>query len=420
MTINEYLIYAIKNGLLNKLQWYFSVLAIPGSDPYEDDFITYSNYIFKVKVDGDLIDMGSARNTLLSIEDKVKITHDVMSNVETEIDTTIGRVIVNYLLGYNVFKDKIKFINDKLDSSTFENKIRDGLVDGTITVDEYIKFVDSAGFISNLSRIVTIAATEKNIVAAPGIEEYKKKLIKEYNEQYGEGWMKLAKPVAEFDAMITKFDDNYLKDDPTYGKLMSGKVKNTGRHKMLISYGNETSFNDKDDANLITGSLVNGWPKQEKQLAAIFNSTRSASYSRSKETAEGGVLAKTFLRTTSSYRVSDLEDCGTKKGKQLLVTDYNKKNLLDKFMIVNGKTIPIKDIDSLVGKVITVRTPAYCVEKGSKFCQTCSGKILTLNKDAIPLMMIEVGAVILKLSLKKMHVGNTVDIVNIDLANLLK
>ena len=421
MTINEYLKYAIKNNMLDKLQWYFTVLGIPGTNPYEDEFITY-NGKFKVKINDELIDIESNNKTLLNIQDEVTLTHDDMSNIKDKVTTTVGRVIVNYLLSYNPFGNKIEFINDKIVSGVIENKVKDGLVNNSITIDEYIKFVDNAGFISNLSRLVTISATPTNIVSAPGIEKYKKELIKEYETKYGKDWTKQAKPITEFENKLTEYDNAYLKSDPTYGKLMSGKVKNTGRHKMLIDYGNETSFNDKDEANLITNSLIEGWPKDKKSLAAMFNSTRSASYSRGQETASGGVLAKTLLRTTSSYSVSDTKDCGTKRGKHILVTESNKDSLADKYMIESNKTIAIKtkDINSLVGKVIEVRSPAYCLEKGSSFCQTCSGENLVLNKDAIPLMMVEIGSVILKLSLKAMHAGNTIDIIDTDITKIIK
>jgi len=419
MTKIEYIKYAFKNKLVDKLKWYFTVLTIPSG--VDNDFIVYDEGKFKVKINDELVEVTGTGDTLLTSKDVVTLTKDEISNIVNEIETTLGVAIVNYVLLANNFKDKIPYMNDNITLSKIENIITEKLSKDIITVQEYINFVDSTSFLANLSNIVVISATEKNILPPKGIDKFKKDLLAEMDKKYGKDWKEDFIKVNEYESKLKKFDDEYLKDDPTTGKLMSGKVKNVGRTKMFLTYGSETSFRDDGKANLIEESLIDGWPEDKEKLAALFNSARSGSYSRGQETALSGALSKTMLRATNSFRVTDVEDCGSKKGKHIVVTKINKNYLVDRYMLDGNKSVLLTadNIDKYLDKEIIIRSPMYCKIQGSKFCKKCAGVKLSNTPDGIPLLMTGIGGTLLNMMMKKMH-GSELKTINVNIKEILK
>jgi hypothetical protein len=312
-------------------------------------------------------------------------------------------------------------MNDGISLGRIENEILIKLTDDIITVDEYIKFVDSTSFLANLSNIVVVSATKKNMLPPPGIQKFKKELLAEMDKKYGKDWKQDFIKVNEFESKLKAYDDEYLKGDPTVGKLLSGKVKNVGRTKMFLTYGSETSFREDGNANLIEEALNEGWPEDKEKLAAFFNSARSASYSRGQETALSGTLSKTMLRATNSFKVDNVEDCSSKLGKEILVTKVNKGYLVDRYMLDGNKTILLTNdnIDGYMDKIIKLRSPMYCKLEGSKFCKKCAGVKLSSSPDGIPLLMTGIGGTLLNMMMKKMH-GSELKTVNVDIREILR
>lgn len=413
MTKIEYFKYALKEKLLMNIKWYFSVLTIPAENIVTNDYISYDNGKYYAIIGNELEEITDAGETIFLANDKITLTKDDIINIKDKVDTTIGRAIINYTLVAYPFKDKIEYINSKITIKTIESKMLELFKNDVISIDEYIEFVDATIFLSNISRIVVVSATSKNMTQSPGIAEYKNKLKEEYSNKYGPDWMSDIVLITEYEDKLKKYDDEYLKDDPTFGKLLSGKVKNVGRVKTMINYGKESDANG--NIVFIEEPLVDGWPKDPNKLATLFNSSRMASYSRGSETAVGGTISKVLLRVTNAFRVSNNNDCGTKKGIPIKVTEANKIYLIKRYIIESGKVIKLtKDnIDKYVNSIVTLRSPTYCLENGNSFCETCVGDNLRDNKDAIPQLVLGVGGALLTISLKKMH-GTTLALTTLD------
>jgi len=411
MTKLEYFKYAIKNKLLDKLDWYFSILTTPMDKVSENKYFVVINGVYKVKTNDGNIEITDATtdNSLFNITDSITLTNNDMVNIKTKVDTHIGIAITNYLLLVSPFNNKIEYINNQISIKDIENIIAKRLTNDKndvsgILISEYVKFVDNVGFMTNFSRIVSISTTEKAILPPPGITEFKNNLIKEMKNKYGEDVFTDYVRVAEFEKALKDYDSKWLEDDPSYGKLLSGKIKNTSRAKLFLTYGAEAGFDRSGKAMLVTNSLNEGWPDDPKELTRMYNASRAGSYDRGAETQKGGVTAKVVLRATNSMKIID-GDCGSTIGKDLYVDKNNKDKIIGRNIISGSKIIGItKDnVDSYLGKKITLRSPAYCHQSENNICSTCAGERLTSYRDGISLLVLNVSGILLYISMAAMH-----------------
>ena len=168
-----------------------------------------------------------------------------------------------------VFGDKLPYLNEEFDSSKVESLITKKLMDNTISVEEYNNFVNTTFFLCGLDRLFNISATEKSILPPPGIDKFKKELTQEFNKKYGSEWLKDKKLMVEYQNRLKEKDKEWLKDDPSNGKLLGSKIKDNARVKMFLTFGPEAGFDKKSGkATMVSNSLLETYEKDKKQLAA--------------------------------------------------------------------------------------------------------------------------------------------------------
>lgn len=400
MTIEEYLKHALKSGLLDDIDWYFYTMAISkGTNKYLS--IVDDQYFVNVGEDKVLItNRKPSEGQLLPYTHKVTIDPSWLSNVTEVIETTIGKLVINYALIESNFQDKIPYINTKMDSGKLEEIVADNLRRDVIDIPQYISFVNSCSFIQTLSRIISVAATERNITPPEGLEEFKKELSLKYDKLYGENWREDSVIVSQFANELGEFDEQYLKQDPTYGKAITKKIKDNARKKMYLTMGKPNGFGT--GSTFTEGSLLDGYPKNKEQLKTIFNDSRNGSYGRGNETQKGGAVAKELLRASISMTI-EKGDCGSKIYSKLKVTEKNFESVKGLYTAGPNGPVLIEDSESLIGKEIPVRSPLYCKLEGKSFCGVCMGKTLENRKTGINLLLADVSAAILTESLKAMH-----------------
>lgn len=405
MLKEQYFKEALKRKLIDNIGWLFSVLALNVKSEDQHVYIkrengkVYANLIMDGEEFVELIDV-LPNEPVFKLKDEITLTTQDLSNVEGSIKTTIGRAIVNYVTLESNFGNKIPFIDKKFDTGSIEKILSSKLRLGEVSVQEYIKYVNSCSYLQALSRVVTVAATPKNIKAPDGIKEFKKTLEEKYLNNHGKEWKNDPVLVGGFIEEMRKFDSEYLKDDPTLGGVITSKIKNNARGKMYLAFGMDRSFDP--ESKFVENSLTDGYPKSNTDLAAIFNGSRSASFNRGHETQKGGAVAKDLLRAAIDIKVVP-GDCGTTIYKKLLVTPDNTKPLLGMYMKTPNGVAAITDPNSLIGKVIELRSPLYCKAKGKNFCQTCLGKNYENRETGINLPLTSISTSILTASLKAMH-----------------
>ena len=421
MTHNEYFKYAIKNNLVNKLDWYYALFTRPADTYLKNDYLVYTEGNLLLKIDGLLEPLEGyiVGTEPLSFITPVTIDGGDIANLDTTIDTTIGIAVANQLLLAKNFDTIIPYILSDLSIGKLEDIIAVNLEEDTISVQQYKDFVDTVKFMENLSRIVTVNATFKTMIPPKGLKEFKVKTKDELAKKYGPKWNKDMKVVVAYNTKLKEFYNDWLADDPTNNKFTSGKIKNNAAVKMYLTFGAEVGMgDDSDEIQQVEGSLLDNTPKDKDKIASMYNTSRAASFSRGAETQKGGSVAKDILRSTSSIKIIDT-DCKVNYGKKIRVT----KNLLDALVkrtyITSSKQIHINNIEesnSLLGKTIELRSPQYCLTKGSGICGVCAGGRLVNKPDGISLLLTNISGTILTSSLKKMH-NSTVRTIVVDVIN---
>jgi len=416
----DYFKYAISKSYHMDIAWFFTCFTILDEKMKDTKYLRYQNKRFEVEVNGkwEELDFITAGDIIFVMTDKLLVDKSMISTVKSPITSTIGRFIANKLLLEHPFGTKFDYIDGNISISDIEKEIATGLLETTIRVKQLTTFVDSVNYMKNLSRIVSVSATPKNVLPPDGIEKFKKDKLKEYDTKYGVNWRKDRVKVLEFKEELKNYDKEWLKDDPSYGKLTSGKITNNTRVKMYLTFGDESGFDSSGkNFEFVENSLLENYPKDTKKLAAMYNTARSGSYERGKETQKGGVAAKEILRSTSGLTIKG-EDCGSKKGMTYNVTKDIAESFRGRYLLQNGKPVLIDNPEKYIGKTIQVRSPMYCLNTNDSYCSTCVGKVLSMQKDGLSMAVLNISEVITTTNMKKMH-DTQLKLVDIKLENIL-
>lgn len=336
---------------------------------------------------------------LFDFADRIQIKKGEIPNADRDLDTTIGNLLVNYILLIYPFNDHYPFITGPISVSKIEDWIARDL-DRTITVEQYLKFTDAAFYLTNFTQISVWAATPKTVVPPPGIQEFRDKLLEEYKDR-------LHDPVvaAEIDKQLVEYYKEYIKGDPGVNFLMSKKSIDTVARKLFLMQGVDARLDDGPHVNPVTRSLVEGW--DVSKFPDMMDGLRAGSYSRGAQTALGGEQVKWLMRTSSNMRITQ-KDCGSTLGDIFLVTPNNVQSLVGFSIIENGKTVEINDMEQAnkyLGKKVEKRTPMYCKLDKTDYCEICCGKNLSANPKALSMAVSEYGSIFMNLMMKKMHVS---------------
>lgn len=409
MDLKNFLTYIIKEELLLDYSVIVTLFTVLKSDT---DFIRITDLGTYAKIDGEevLLDWVKKGESILDIYDIIELKSGVMKCLDHDVKTTIGAFMHNYLLVEYPFGGKIKYINTPFTVSDIENENiapnieNEDSGDMFISVDELTKFVDATAILQNLASIFVVSSTRKTITPPPGNKAYRNKLIKEMKESKGEDALTNYANVAEIDKKLEENDVEYLKDDPTFGVMTSGKILKTARKKVYRMSGAEKGFKAATDkAVTIQESLAEGVPLTPENFAESVNSIRFGSFSRGAETVKGGVTGNIVLRVGASI-VVDGTDCGVPFGSQLLVTNDNYKGLNQRYLIIKGELVFIKNLDNAkkyIGEIVNMRDPMYCRAEG--VCKICGGKGLEINPQAVAAILTDISSIILNTSMKMMH-----------------
>lgn len=405
MIKSEYLLYSYKKENHLVFRWYIELFSIL-FDEKEYEYITIKNGIKYYKIldeNGNLIKLEetntSKYESILNIEDIIKIDKGSIPNLQEDIYTSIGIFIANLLYLVYPFGDRIKYNNGYFTLKSIESKLPKLLKDNIITVEDHKNFVNSVSFSLNLNKLFSFSSTKKSITPAKGLSEFKESLENKYNKEYGENWVKDEAIALQFIEEMKKYDNNYIKDDPSYGKLMSGKIISNSRPRMYMSFGVETGFGT--DGVFIKNSLADGYKKDKVELKTIMNSARKGSFDRGSETQQAGAMVKEMQRASNSITIKD-GDCGSKEGLEVYVNDLNIERYKNVYVIQNGVSVFKESIESYKGKYINIRNPQYCKYKDN-YCEICSGKELLEYRNGISLLIISSAGVVLNLKMKGMH-----------------
>ena len=415
----DYLKYAIQQKLYSKKAWMISLFSVfqEGEsswkeDPYKGRLVNQPWGLSFVNESGELekIDDSKQMTPLFTPADRLMVDNSWASNCKESVETSVGTLLFNHICLITCFGNKLDYMVGRISVAQVEAEIVPRLKsnpkpgearnDVDIYVDEYIALGRSFEYLKGMLQLCAYAATPKGLVAPTGIKEFKAQLNRKY-----EG--KLTDPVqmAAYEAELKKFDDEFMKDDPTYGKFTSGKVANISRKKLFLTVGSETGFKETAEIIPVTNSLQEGWPTDPVEYTSMMNGIRTGSYARGAETVNGGVAMKYMLRAANNFKIKS-EDCGSKLGIRRLYTKANASSLVGRTLIDAGKQILVENENQLgnyLGKVLTVRSPMYCKMEGDTLCKVCTGEKLGRYETGLTIPLTEISSILLAASMAKMH-----------------
>lgn len=405
----DFYIRALKAGASHNKNWVISMLSLiqeaPDDwkkDPYPYRIIQTPTGFFFVDPESNMqltsLEGYPKGEPPFKFKQHIDITPEDVPNLKTPIRTSVGNLFFNFTVMLYAFDTKFDYMDGEIDIGKFENTLAKRLSDESITVDEYIRFVDAIQYLTNFTQLCVWAATEKTMTPPPGIVEYKEKLLKETEGRHHDPAV-----IADIDAKLVAFDAEYLKGDPGEAFLISKKSRNIVRRKLMLMHGAETGLSEEVGVVLVKNSLTQGW--QIDQIKPLIDSLRAGSFNRGAQTQLGGESVKWLYRASSNIAIT-MPDCGTKIGRNLTVAEDNFDRLVGFSVITPEGPVMVKDNEDAgkyLGKTLMVRSPMFCKLDKTDFCLTCVGRNLAQNPTAIPLAVAEVGSAFLNLFMKKMH-----------------
>lgn len=400
----------IEDGSLDDAEWYREMFTIPLDEIGE--YITYdakTNTVTSKK--GAVYKLDNIRETPLLLSDKIELNKGDL-NVVVDGIYTLGDIILNYLMIVRPLGDKMPF-TVKVSFTNVEDYISYEL-GRNVSDTEYHDFVDGAALLEQFSDVFVVSSTDKSISPAPGMAMLKKRLYKEYREKYGDKVDTDIRYAVEIDNILIAYDREYIKDDPTYGVIINEKVLTNARKNLYGTIGTEIGM-DGQITPVVENSLIDGYPTDNKQVAALINSARKGSIMRGHMTQYTGADANVTARVLNTITVVP-GDCGTKSALDTNITKDNYDEYINYYIMESGKPVMLNPTNVLnyIGKTVKLRTYMDCKQSDMKYCSTCSGRQGEDNKKIAIVLSTENNAIFTNSSMKAMH-DKTLKLVDYDL-----
>jgi hypothetical protein len=422
MKRREYLLAALKAGEYRRRAWLYSTFALiqeaPDAwkkEPYAYRVVqTPTGYFFVDPENNNeltQIDDATIGQPLFAVTEHIDLKAGDVPNLTKDLAPRVGNLLFNYIVVVYGLNSKLPFLEGKVTAGKIEDMILAKLKDtpeneadrkdSEIYVDDYLRFADAMFFLTCLSQICVPAATPKSMVPAPGIYEYRDKLIAEQPDRHNDPAF-----VAEVDAKLVAYDREYLKGDRSSDFYISGKSFDIVRKKRFGVIGAEKGIEENVSVKLIPKSLEEGW--DIKHFPAMNDSLRTGSYNRGAQTVLGGESVKWLLRASSNIYIRE-DDCASEVGITRPVTMDNYKLLIGYYGIIGGKTVLLDEekIRPFIGKYMVLRSPQYCHTEGTGYCKTCCGPMLSSNPTGLSMAVSDYGNAFLYMYMSAAHAKAT-------------
>ena len=330
------------------------------------------------------------------------------------LPTSIGRIVLNFFLIERPFNGLISYMNTTIDGDGLGEVVRQALLDDKITTKQYNDYSTNLFFIGHSPEFYSPNITPRALMTTPDLHKIRDDDIRLYKKALEDGD---AVEMARLEQKWIGLDKKGLKGDPSLMYLRSGKQFNVVRKKLYVTYGMVEVMGQKGHFTFVPKSLEEGWTQDA--LPTIASETRSGSYSRGIETADGGTVSNDILKVFQNTRVTQ-KDCKTKRRYDLTIFDGLASQLVYRYYTDDKgavQTITPSNYKDLVGKTINLRSPTTCEAAQEGYCFVCMGKVFErLDQRVMAASVVELGAYFSTLALKKMH-GSSVSTTTITSLN---
>ena len=192
MNKKDLFIKAMQAKCYERLAWSFSAFCLirENEDDYKKDIYPYriiSNPTGYFYCDPDQnnelvrVEDGIVGTPLYTLKDRLDIEVKDIPNLQSNINTSYGNLLVNWITLVHSFGNKVPYQEGKFSIKKIEKLIIDRIEetptnesdkkDNLVYIDEYVKFSNSVFFLTGLAQVCVWAATEKMLLPPPGIKE---------------------------------------------------------------------------------------------------------------------------------------------------------------------------------------------------------------------------------------------------------
>lgn len=333
---------------------------------------------------------------------KITLKKGQISNYKKDEDlqTTTGRLLLNYVILVDPFGDMIPYINSDWNISRIEETcIFEALRNETVTVEQVKHYSRNLHWLGHFTELCVPSFTERSLTIDPKIIARRNELIAEHRDEIAAG---NATVMNRIEAELIAMDRASLKGDVStlfYDK--DNKSYEIHRKTMLILGGMVPKFGEKG-FNFIERSLEEGW--NVKDFPTISNEIRRGSFARAKETAKGGEETKFVIRVFQNTKITE-EDCESQEYLHVEITNDTAQKYLYRSILVNGTllTLDVDNITSYIGQTVLMRSPMYCSTKVG-YCYTCMGGLFrSINQELLTMTAVTISSGFTLAALKSKH-----------------
>jgi len=357
------------------------------------------------------------KNNLTQFHTKVKESTNKNLSIRQLQDELID------ILESNILHPKIK-IKKVLNSNEIGNILnKTEALTTDIEFMYYYYLLMQAGF--TISTIIPSSFQPEALELPKEFVKEKDELVKIYesSEKTTEDAMEFQNNVTKIAKKVKKyFEDNSI---DVVDLLNSGAKGNVSHiQSLLLSVGlSLNSFGEIND--VISNSHSEGMTQTQ-----FFNGSSQAIqalYAKSSDTAKPGYAGRKLSAITEGIKLSTVKNCNTTKYLELKIRDSKMiEALIGRYYKSKvGIERQINESSDLIGEKIKLRSPLYCKAKDG-ICERCYNEVYIQRIKATPGENIGLLAAtgftgsLVNLTLKKSHVGITLDKEEVDFRQEIK
>lgn len=399
---------------LFKKEWFYKAFTLPilrdedlkGKDP--NDLVIRADGLYTLDDMKELVRISdwTKGEPLFDHQEIITFEKGLLPNIRKDIEAKRGVGILNAVTFHGI-EDRTEFVNgDNLDPKKFTSTITEKVVDDAdfdgkngISVTEMLSMADRMRYFDSFGEALVTTATERTITRAKGIDEYRAKLLKEY-----EGQLQDPIKLVELQNKLREYDAEYLKGDLAAKNVFVAKTR-VGREKMYNMYGKGLDFvNDPNNDTLILSSVSDGMSYERDEVPKYFNDLRAASFNRGSKTALGGYTYELIQKSLAGMRISS-EPCKTTEGLVKEMTEAEIQYSVGRYIKDKGKWKRINSTEEAraLPKIVEMRSPMYCIAEGDDYCYACISAYYKNLPNAVSNLASAVSDVLLNMFLKLMH-----------------
>lgn len=316
--------------------------------------------------------------------------------------TDIGKYFFNYLLLVDPFEGKpqIPYINKRLVPGEVDAKMTELIINNKANRKIYNKYMVNAYTFCEDGSIATATWSKKSLTIDPVVLKRKEELFKKYADSLDNPVVMVAieKELVDLDKATIKGDEAepFMFTDP-------GKTFGEQRRKFFIQFGVTAAFSKFGGTEYMKNSLSEGMRIEDIPIGA--NEIRRGAYGRGKETAKGGEQTKFLLRIFQNVKITE-DDCDSKRGLKVHVTENNYKQWVGRYPVRGGRPYTLETLKAAIDTDIIIRSPMYCSTPDG-YCKKCCGEFFEkVDISAIGMQGLSITSGITSASMKTMHASS--------------